>query len=175
MSAALAIPAARVRVPRARAPYENWRPPIAGVIVLAPVGADGLLVVDTLGRGDYAIPVGFVNDGQDLEQAAQLTLTGLPGGLSIQRRVALDQVQMRRRKVITHIVVTTPLTERDAARLTYHDPRADLRALPTARAVAELPPRAGERVLLGLQALAIGVMAYLEDGVVQRLEAVAAG
>jgi hypothetical protein len=130
------------------------------------------LVADMMGRGDFRIPVGSVNDDQAAEQAAQFTLPGLPGGLPIRRCVAVDEVQMRRRKVITHIVVTAPLTEADAARLAYRDPRAELRALPTGRAIAELPQRARERALLGLQALAIGVVAYLEDGVVQCLEAV---
>ncbi|MFD8965089.1 hypothetical protein ACFV0C_08805 [Streptomyces sp. NPDC059568] len=141
--------------------------------VLVPVGADGLLTADVTGHGDLVLPVGNVEDHQTPEEAAQLVLPGAPNGLPILRRVAVDQVQMRRRKVVTHIVVTSSLTQKDAMGLAYRDPRAILRVLHTTQAVAELPERARARALLGLQALAIGVMAYLEDGTVQRLESVA--
>lgn len=159
---------------RARAPYENWRPPIIGVTVLVPVGADELLTADATGCGCLVLPTGTVEEGQTPEQAAQFVLPGAPNGLPVLRRVAVDQVQTRRRTVITHIVVTSPLTHAGAAALTYRDPRAVLRVLPTAKTIADLPERARARALLGLQALAIGVMAYAEDGTVQRLESVPA-
>ncbi|AYN30647.1 hypothetical protein DUI70_0144 [Streptomyces albus] len=122
--------------------------------------------------GALVLPTGTVKDGQSLEEAAQAVLTGLPGGLPIRRRVAVSQVQMRRRRVITHIVVTAPLTAQEANSLSYRDARADARVLPTARAVAALPERARDRVLLGLQALAIGATVYVRDGEIQRMESV---
>ncbi|MFC9624434.1 hypothetical protein ACFTXM_32145 [Streptomyces sp. NPDC056930] len=85
----------------------------------------------------------------------------------------MDEVQMRRRKIITHILVTGPITREDTARLTYRDPRAVLRALPTVRAIADLPEDARARALIGFQALTIGAVAHLEAGTVQRLEPVA--
>ncbi|AJE80520.1 hypothetical protein SLNWT_0144 [Streptomyces albus] len=74
--------------------------------------------------------------------------------------------------MITHIVVTAPLTAQEANSLSYRDARADARVLPTARAVAALPERARDRVLLGLQALAIGATVYVRDGEIQRMESV---
>ncbi|MFF1917033.1 hypothetical protein ACFVYE_36890 [Streptomyces sp. NPDC058239] len=119
------------------------------------------------------LPVGPVGDGETPEQAAQHVLAGVPSGLPILRRVVVDEVQMRRRKIITHILVTGPITCEDTAFLSYRDPRAVLRALPTVRAIAELPEDARARALIGLQALAIGAVAHLEAGTVQRLEPVA--
>ncbi len=118
------------------------------------------------------LPAGAVEHDQSPEEAAQAVLTGLPDGLPVRRRVAVDQVQMWRRKVITHIVVTAPLTRGQAETLTYRDPRAEVRVLPTVQAVAALPERAGARALLGLQALAIGALVYVRDGEIQRLESV---
>ncbi|MGW5731740.1 MULTISPECIES: hypothetical protein [Streptomyces] len=152
-----------------RAPYEDWRPPVIGVSVLVPVGAHQLLIVSGPGS-TLALPTGAVGHDQSPEEAAQAVLTGLPGGLPVQRRVAVLQVQMRRRKVITHIVVTGPLTRAVAGTLTYRDPRAAVRILPTAQAVDILPERARTRALLSLQALAIGALVYVRDGEIQRLE-----
>ncbi|MFE7660400.1 hypothetical protein [Streptomyces celluloflavus] len=159
--------------PQKRGPYENWRPPITGVGVLAPVGATSL-VLPCLPGGALVLPTGTVQEGQSPEEAAQAVLTGLPHGLPVRRRVAVDQVQMRRRKITTHIVVTAPLTVREARALTYRDPRAGVQVLLTAQALAALPERAQMRALLGLQALAIGAMIYMRDGEIQRLESVQA-
>jgi hypothetical protein len=159
--------------PRARAPYENWRPPVVGVSVLVPVGARHLVMTDL--RGLLALPTGSVETGRSIEEAAQAVLTGLTEGLPVRRRVVEDQVQMRRRKVITHMVATNPLTYEEATALTYRDPRADVRVLPTVQAVAALAERGRTRALLGLQALAIEAMVYLPDGEIQRLESVAVG
>ncbi|MFJ2441069.1 MULTISPECIES: hypothetical protein [unclassified Streptomyces] len=120
------------------------------------------------------MPTGTVEEGQSPEEAARAVLTGLLDGLPVRRRVAVDQVQMRRRKVITHIVVTAPLTVREASALTYRDPRAAVKVLPTAQALAALPERARMRALLGLQALAIRAMVHMRDGEIQRLESVQA-
>ncbi|MFB6988607.1 hypothetical protein ACFC0C_16035 [Streptomyces sp. NPDC056178] len=141
--------------------------------ILVPVAGDGLLLADMTGRGDLVLPVGPVEDGETPEQAAQQVLPGTPGSLPIVRLVAVDEVQMRRRKIITHIMVTGPITREDTAFLSYRDPRAVLRALPTVRAIADLPEGARTRALIGLQALAIGAVAHLESGTVQRLELVA--
>ncbi|QUI32626.1 hypothetical protein H9W91_18505 [Streptomyces alfalfae] len=168
MTSVAALP---VPKPRTRAPYENWRPPIIGVSVLAPVGATGL-VVPCMPGGTLVLPTGTVEDGQSPEEAAQAVLTGLPDGLPIRRRVAVSQVQMRRRKVITHLVVTAPLAVQEAHSLMYRDVRADVRVLPTEKAVAALPEKSRARVLLGLQALAIGAMVYVRDGEIQRIDSV---
>jgi hypothetical protein len=165
------LPLAPTAVPRPRAPYENWRPPVIGVSVLVPVGADELALACLLGS-ILVLPTGTVEHDQSPEEAAQAVLTGLPYGLPLQRRVAVYQAQMRRRKVITHLVVTDPLTRGMAETLTHHDPRAKVRILPTVQAVAALPPHGRSRALLGLQALAIGAMVYVRDGEIQRLESV---
>ncbi|MCX4826050.1 hypothetical protein OG883_40990 [Streptomyces sp. NBC_01142] len=133
-----------------------------------PVGADALLVADVSGRGNLMLPVGAMDCERTPEEAAQHVFVGAPDGIPVLRRVLRDSVQMRSRKVITHLVATAPLTQEAVAPLTYRDPRATLHALPTARVIAELPERARRRALLGLQALAIGQTAYLEDGVLQR-------
>lgn len=164
------VAAPPVARPRTRAPYENWRPPIIGVSVLALVGATSL-VLPYLPGGTWTLPTGAVEDGQSPEEAAsQAMLTGLPGGLPVQRRVAVDQVQLRRRKVITHLVVTAPLTTSEAHALTYRDPRAEVRVVRTAQALGALSERARFRALLGLQTFTIGATVYLRDGEVQRIE-----
>ncbi|MYX77625.1 hypothetical protein [Streptomyces sp. SID3915] len=157
--------------PQPRTPYENWRSPIIVVSVLAPVGATGL-VLPCMPGGAMVIPTGTVEAGQSPEEAAQTVLTGLPNGLPIRRRVAVSQVQMRRRKVITHLIVTASLAVQEANSLVYRDVRAEVRVLPTDHAVAALPEKARARVLLGLQALAIGAMVYVRDGEFQRIDSV---
>ncbi|MFD0509490.1 hypothetical protein ACFQ0Q_00355 [Streptomyces aureus] len=103
--------------------YTNWRPAITGVTVLALVGVDNLVLPRLM--GGLVLPTGTVEDGQSPEDAAQLVLSGMPGGLPIQRRVAVDEEHTRRRKVISHLVVTAPLTVEEAQCLVYRDPRAD--------------------------------------------------
>ncbi|MFC9620090.1 hypothetical protein ACFTXM_08860 [Streptomyces sp. NPDC056930] len=138
-----------------------------------PVGANGLLLADMTGCGGLVLPVGPVEDGETTEQAAQQVLVDAPSGLPILRRVAVDEVQMRRRKIITHILATGPITREDTIFLSYRDPRVVLRALPTVRAIADLPEDSRARALISLQALAIGAVAHLRSGTVQRLEPVA--
>ncbi|MFB6839751.1 hypothetical protein [Streptomyces sp. NPDC056361] len=150
---------------RPRALYENWRPPVVGVGVLVPVGADHLVLVRTCGT--LAIPTGTVEDAQSPTDAARSVLTGLPGGLPVQRHIAVEHVQMRRRQVTTHAVVTRSLLPEQVKRLTYRDPRAKVCIVPTTDAVAALTERGRARVLLGLQALAIGATAYVDDGRIQ--------
>ncbi|MFF0754384.1 hypothetical protein [Streptomyces sp. NPDC004267] len=145
--------------------YENWRPPVVGVGVLIPVGADHLVLVRTCGI--LAIPTGAVEYTQSPEGAARTVLTGLPDGLPVRRHVAVQSVQMRRRQVITHTVATSPLHPEQVSCLVYRDPRAEVCILPTADAVAALTDRGRARLLLGLQALAIGATAYVRDGRVQ--------
>ncbi|MFJ8774513.1 hypothetical protein [Streptomyces microflavus] len=166
MTSVAALPA-----PGARrgAPYENWRPPIVGVTVLAIV-RNGRLLLLQLHDGSYVLPTSGVEDEQSPEEAAQGALTGLLPGLPVQRRVVVDWVQMRRRQVFTHVVVTEPLTGPEVRALTYRDPRADVQVLPTARALAMLPPRAQLRAVLGLQAASIGAVLHLNDGQIARVE-----
>ncbi|MFE5092577.1 hypothetical protein ACFRCI_19980 [Streptomyces sp. NPDC056638] len=137
------------------------------------MAGDGLLLADMTGRGGLALPVGPVEDGETPEQAAQQVLVGAPSGLPILRRVVVDEVRMRRRKITTDILVIGPVTREDTAFLSYRDPRAVLRALPTVRAIADLPEDARARALIGFQTLAIGTVAHLEAGTVQRLESFA--
>ncbi|ATM24831.1 hypothetical protein SMD44_p20048 (plasmid) [Streptomyces alboflavus] len=150
---------------RRAAPYENWRPPIIGVSLLVPIGADSLVVADLL--GGIMIPTGSVHDSQTPEQAALNVLQGPEDGLPLLRRVALAWVQMRRRKVITHVLATAPMTRGEAERLAYHDPRAAVRVLPTMRIVDELPEPGRLRFLVGLQSLATGETAHIEGDVVR--------
>lgn len=154
-----AIPAGR-----RRARYENWRPPLIGVSLLVPVGADALVVADL--RGSTLIPVGSVDEGQTPKQAAQHVLRGALRGLPLLRRVAVDGVQMRRRKVITHVLATAPMTPDAVASLTYRDPRADVRIRSTLQVIDQVTPKARLRILVGLQALATGETAYIEGGIV---------
>lgn len=137
--------------------------------MLVPVGADHLLTADTPGCRSLVLPTGIVNEGETPEQAAQSLLEGTPGGLPGLRRVAVDQVQMQRRKIITYFVVTQPLTRLQAATLIYRiqscasNPRR--KPSPTFQT-----GRVHEHSCL--QARAIGAMAYAQDGTVQRLVAV---
>ncbi|MFI9024580.1 hypothetical protein [Streptomyces sp. NPDC053560] len=156
-------PAAPTPVRKA-APYENWRPPIIGVSLLVPVGA-GALVVGLLGC--TMLPTGTVYGGQSLEQATQNVLHGAPGGLPLVRRVVLAWVQMRRRKVITHVLATESMPRKDVEQLTYRDPRAEVRVLPTLQVIDKLTPKGRLRALVGLQALATGETAYIEGDVVR--------
>ena len=170
-STALVLPAARsadaALVPTP-AHYENWRPPVIGVSLFIPVGTDGLVVADPL--GSTMLPTGTVRDGQTLEQAAEDVLGGAPDGLPALRRVVMACVQMRRRKVITHVLATAPMSRASVARLTYRDRRVPVRVLPTVRVIGELPVQGRLRVLVTLQALATGEMAYIEGGVVRPAE-----
>ncbi|MFJ7242154.1 hypothetical protein ACIQWB_34185 [Streptomyces olivaceus] len=154
-----------------RATYENWRPPIIGVSVLAPVGTTGLVLPCIFGAAPL-LPTGTVEEGQSPEEAAQAVLTGMPDGLPIRCRVVVDHVQMRRRNVITHLVATESLTVQEANCLTYRDARAKVRVLSTAQAIPALPDRSRGRLLLALQALAIGATADAGDSQIQRLDAV---
>ncbi|MGF1236317.1 hypothetical protein ACQSME_03520 [Streptomyces sp. 2-6] len=70
----------------AQAPYEDWRPPIHGVSLLIPVGADALAVADL--RSLIMLPTGTVSDGQTPEQAARDLLLGAPDGLPALRATA---------------------------------------------------------------------------------------
>ncbi|MCZ0998008.1 hypothetical protein O1M63_07285 [Streptomyces mirabilis] len=63
-----------VTAPRIRAPYENWRPPVIGVSLLVPVGADRLAVADL--RGMLMLPGGGVHERQRPEDAAHRVLSG---------------------------------------------------------------------------------------------------
>ncbi|MFC6066998.1 hypothetical protein [Streptomyces ochraceiscleroticus] len=133
--------------------------------LLVPVGADALVIVDLL--GGTMLPTGAVYDGQAPEQAAQNVLHGVPGGLPLVRRVALAWVQMRRRKVITHVLATEPMPRKDVEQLIYRDPRAEVRVLPTLQVIDKLTPKGRLRALVGLQALATGETAYIEGDVVR--------
>ncbi|MFJ3310735.1 hypothetical protein ACIPSA_48910 [Streptomyces sp. NPDC086549] len=150
---------------RRRAAYENWRPPVVGVALLVPVGPDCLAVADL--QGTLMLPVGGVNDGQTLQEAAHHILSGPNGGLQLLRHVAVDSIQTRRRKVITHILAATPTTPHTLEELVYRDPRATVRALPTLRLLDTVRPTARTRIVVGLQALATGQTALIKAGVVQ--------
>ncbi|MEU1149341.1 hypothetical protein ACFYO9_29260 [Streptomyces sp. NPDC005863] len=154
---------------RRRAPYENWRPPIIGVSVLAPVGNSDL-VLPRFQDGTFALPTGAVEKGQSPEDAGRAVLTGLADELPVQRRVVVDEVQMRRRQVITYVVITEPLTSREACALVYRDPRADLLVLPKRHALSSLARKGKLRAFLGLQAAEIGAMLHLRDGQISRVE-----
>lgn len=145
-----------------RSAYENWRPPLIGVQLLIPVGSERLLVAETL--GSICLPVDAVRDGESPRQAAQHVLLGASNGIPVLGRVAVDQKQMRRRKVITHVLATTPLSCDDVAPLTYRDPRGELRILPTERVIDLMPDRSRPRVHLALQGLTVGQTIYLGDG-----------
>ncbi|WP_326731873.1 hypothetical protein [Streptomyces phaeochromogenes] len=51
--------------------------------------------------------------------------------------------------------------------MTYRDPRADMRVLPTLRVLNDQPAPGRLRILVALQALAIGETAYIEGGMVR--------
>lgn len=162
------IPATRTGDPvpaQKTASYENWRPPVIGVSLLIPVGSDSLAVADL--RGAILMPTGAVHAGQTPEQAAQDVLRGNPDGLPHLRRVALAWVQTRRRKVITHVLATAPMTREATEQMTYRDPRADIRVLPTLHVLNDQPAPGRLRILVALQALAIGETAYIEGGMVR--------
>ncbi|MEU8687676.1 hypothetical protein [Streptomyces sp. NPDC048665] len=150
---------------RHRAVYENWRPPVVGVALLVPVGPDCLAVADLLGT--LMLPAGGVYDGQTLEEAAHRVLSGPTGGLQLLRRVAVDRVQARRREIITHVLATAPTTADVVEELVYRDPRATIRVMPTPRVIDRVWPRARPRILVGLQALAIGETACIDGHGVQ--------
>ncbi|MEU1449205.1 hypothetical protein, partial [Streptomyces mirabilis] len=57
-----------IAAPRIRAPYENWQPPVIGVSLLVPIGADRLAVADL--RGMLMLPGGGVYERQTPEDAA---------------------------------------------------------------------------------------------------------
>lgn len=147
-----------------RAPYADWRPPIVGVALLIPVGTDCLAVADL--RGMLMLPVGDVRVGQSPEEAAQRVLASREG-LPILRRVVVDRVQTRRRKVITHVLASALMTSAAVDGLAYRDPRANVRVMPTYQFIGEVRPEARLRILVALQALATGTTACIEGGAVR--------
>ncbi|WP_043684358.1 hypothetical protein [Streptomyces xylophagus] len=144
--------------------YEDWRPPVVGVALLIPVGVAGLAVADL--HGLLMLPVGDIRTGQSPREAAERILTS-GDVLPHLRRVLVDQVQMRRRKVITHVLAPTPTTCAAIDRLVYRDPRATLRVMPTVQFIGEVRPEARLRTLVALQALATGTTAWIDGGVVR--------
>jgi hypothetical protein len=164
----MAVPASLVvSETRRRAVYEDWRPPVIGVALLIPVGAGCLAVADL--QGLLMLPVGGVFGQQTPMEAASRVLFGPPGDLRLLRRVAVDWVQTRRRKVITHVMATAPLTPDNVERLIYRDARARVRVMATHQFVDQVWPGVRPRILVGLQALATGTTAYLAGGIVQPL------
>ncbi len=149
---------------RRHAPYENWRPPVIGVSLLVPVGADCITVVDL--RGMLMLPVGGLHDGQTPEEAGNRVLTDPSGRLRLVRCVAVDCVQTRRRKVITHVMAAAPMTRGSVRGLVYRDPRAVVRVMPTLQ-VLDQWPTGRSRLLISLQAMATGDTACIDSGVVQ--------
>jgi hypothetical protein len=147
-----------------RAAYEDWRPPVVGVALLMPVGADCLAVADLCGM--LMLPVGDVRVGQSPEEAAQRVLASREG-LPLLRRVVVDRVQTRRRKVITHVLASALMTCAAVDGLTYRDPRAVVRVMPTVQFIGEVWPEARLRILVALQALSTGTTACIESGVVR--------
>ncbi|MFG2964906.1 MULTISPECIES: hypothetical protein [unclassified Streptomyces] len=141
--------------------YANWRPPIIGVTLVIPVGADCLTVVDL--HGLLMLPVGNMRDGQTAEEAAQRVLRS-HDGLPQLRRIAIDQTQMRRRKVTTHILAYAPTTRAAVESLTFRDPRADVRVIPTLHFIEQAGPKSRLRVRIGLQALAAAGTAFIDAG-----------
>ncbi|MFH9734937.1 hypothetical protein [Streptomyces sp. NPDC017260] len=135
---------------------------MVGVVLLVPVGADCLAVADL--RGSIVLPVGAVYDGQTPERAAHEILSGPPDELRLLRRVAVDWVQMRRRKVVTHVLAAAPITREAVMDLSYRDPRATIRVMLTLQVIDQVWPPARTRILVGLQALATGEMACIEAG-----------
>ncbi|MFG3134399.1 hypothetical protein ACGFZU_42805 [Streptomyces tendae] len=63
----------RIARPRALEPYENWRPPIIGVSVLAPVGATSLILPCIFGDIPL-LPTGAVEEGQKKRPHKQYSL-----------------------------------------------------------------------------------------------------
>jgi hypothetical protein len=138
---------------------------MVGVALLVPVGPDCLAVADL--QGTLMLPVGGVIDGQTLDDAAHGVLSDPAGGLQLLRRVAVDWVQTRRRKVITHIMAAAPTAPDTVEELVYRDPRATVRVLPTLQLLDQVWPPVRTRILVGLQALALGETACIEAGIVQ--------
>ncbi|MFH9677672.1 hypothetical protein ACH4L5_36195 [Streptomyces sp. NPDC017405] len=134
---------------------------MTGVALLVPVGVDRLVVADL--RGTLMLPVGGLHAGQTPAEAAHLVLAGLPGTLRLVRRVAVHRVQMRRRKVITHVLAAACTPPDAVHRLEYRDPRATVRVMPTQEFIDQLWTPARYRVLVSLQALATNQTAYIED------------
>ncbi|GGL85363.1 hypothetical protein GCM10010095_82630 [Streptomyces anthocyanicus] len=153
------IATAPAPVPRRHAPYESWKPPVVGVCLLLPVGTDCLAVADL--QDMLTLPIGTVNDGQTVEQAAPAVLPGLPIQLLNLRHVAVHEVQARRRQVITHVLAATAITRDTVATLRYRDPRAVLKVMPTLQFLDHTSPRTRARTLFALQALATGTPAHL--------------
>ncbi|WP_163015588.1 hypothetical protein [Streptomyces sp. Tu 4128] len=148
-----------------RAPYDNWRPPIVGVSLLVPIGADCIAVADL--RGMLMLPTGGLHEGQTLHEAARRVLTDPSGELQLLRRVTVDRVQTRRRKVITHVMAAAPLTHEAVPGLVYRDPRATIRVIPTMQFLDQTCPEGKRRLLISLQALATGEAAAMDGGVVR--------
>ncbi|MEU3901794.1 hypothetical protein [Streptomyces sp. NPDC045251] len=149
--------------PLRRTLYENWKPPVIGVCLLLPVGADCLAIADL--HGMLTLPVGTVDNGQTPEQAAHAVLPGSPTQLPNLRHVAVHEVQARRRQVITHILAAaTAMTHDTVTTLRYRDPRAVLRAIPTLHFLDQAPPPTRARTLAALQAQATGTTAHLRTG-----------
>lgn len=71
------MPATSAIAAQRRAAYEDWRPPVVGIALLMPVGADCLAVADL--RGMLMLPVGDVRVGQSPEEAAQRVLASREG------------------------------------------------------------------------------------------------
>lgn len=147
--------------PRRHGLYENWKPPVVGVCLLLPVGADCLSVADL--RGMLTLPVGTVDNGQTLEQAAHAVVTGPPTPLLNLRHVAVHEIQTRRRKVITHVLAATTMAHDTVATLRYRDPRAVLGIMPTPQFLDQASPPLCARTLTALQALATGTTAQLRE------------
>ncbi|MFE9679490.1 hypothetical protein ACFYO5_36200 [Streptomyces sp. NPDC006259] len=159
------MPTATAPAPRRRTPYENWRPPVIGVSLLVPVGADSITVIDL--RGMLMLPVGCVHDGQTPKEAGYRTLADPGGHLRILRRVTIDCVQTRRRKVITHVFAAAPMTREAVTGLVYRDPRATVRVMPTLQFLDRAWPSGRGRLVVSLQALATGETARIDDGIVR--------
>jgi hypothetical protein len=152
-------PTVTTPAPRRRAAYENWRPPVIGVCLLVPVGADRIVVADL--HGLLILPVSGVDDGQTLRDASHQMLADSSRALHHLRRITTDCVQTRRRKVITHVMATAPITREAVTELVYRDPRAVLRALPTLHFLDQASPSTRARTLAALQALATATTAPL--------------
>ncbi|MFD4258519.1 hypothetical protein ACFWR9_13015 [Streptomyces sp. NPDC058534] len=96
-----------------------------------------------------------------------MNASGPPGELRMLRRVAVDWVQMRRRKVITHVLAAAPISCEAVMSVSYRDPRATVRVMPALQVIDQVWPPARTRILVGLQALATGETAFIEAGQVQ--------
>ncbi|MBT2411000.1 hypothetical protein J7I94_10555 [Streptomyces sp. ISL-12] len=81
------MPASKANPPtqRRHAAYENWRPPVVGVSLFVPVGADCVTAVDLCGM--LMLPVGGVYDGQTPEEAGYRVLADPSGELGCVSKV----------------------------------------------------------------------------------------